>query len=139
MSQWSRGRCNSGFVVTVSAGDGYWDGYSGWVYRVGNTGYTQPARFARGGTQIQRSGPRNPSPAGEGGVGGIWVPGEPGCAVGRGRSCTTLRARSVPLQGPSLYRTLQGPTLARFRPQSCKVSKNDKVSPKSVEKASRSP
>ena len=69
MLPWSRGRGNSGFVVTVRRGMGP-GGYRGGVYRVGNgRGYTgyPPSHTARGATQ--RSGPRNPLQGG--GVGGV--------------------------------------------------------------------
>ena len=65
-------------AVTVGGGvrvqAGTRAGIAGWVYRVGNTGYTLPARFARGEVQNQRSGPVGPA---GGRSGGFWSSGAP--------------------------------------------------------------
>ena len=109
---------------------------AGWVYRVGNTGYlpSQPAllgeRYPR-----QRSGPRNPP------CRGGWS-GWSGIARANGGTGTVLVPPSGPGQparGPPCTRTLQGPTWARFDLLFLKLSQNQEVSPKSVNKACHSP
>ena len=100
----------------VHVGYGLGTGYgTGWVYRVGNTGSHPPKSPPRG---YQRSGPRRPCRGRSG-----WV-----SSCGVGGPCTTLRARSVTLQVPSLYRTLayaaSWPIRARLRVNSSKVSQN---------------
>ena len=115
-------------------------GYTGWVL----PRPTHPATRLR----AARRTPGAPSEAGPGRPcrGLKWV----GCGV-RGLQGvrrlgtapeTTLRARSVPPWGPPCLRTLGcrlRANTARFRSIFSKVSQNDEVSPKSVEKACRSP
>ena len=115
----------------------YWVGYTGWVYRVGNTGSrVHPATLLEESDRYSEAGPVGPARAGVGGTGCSDVP-----AAGDG-PCTTLRARSVPA-GPPCTGTLQNaaswPIWARFNLFYCKVSQNGGVSLKYVEKACHSP
>ena len=79
---------------------GYWEGYTG--YGEGYTGYgeyypaAQPA--ARGANPTSGAGPGSPAGAGVGGWGAAGALGK----VGGAAPGTTLRARSVTLQVPSL-------------------------------------
>ena len=106
---------------------------TGWVYREGYTG-TQPA--ARGGLQIQRSGPPEALQGLE--WGGIWRPDARGALqvrttpAGPGRSLWALPVRTLRFAA-------SWPIKARFDLISLKVSQNHGVSPKYVKKASHSP
>ena len=97
----TRGTVYSCIAVTVSARDGYWAGIAGWVYRLGNTGPTLRPR-AREQTQIPAErAPEVPCRDWSG-----WV-SEAGtvpfaCHPRYVRTHPASRARSVPLQGPSL-------------------------------------
>ena len=85
--------------VSVLGGTGYGTRVG---IRVGIPGCI-PGEYPATGEQSQTSeaGPE----ALQGWSGGSGAAGATGYG-GLGGSCTTLRARSVPLQGPSLYRTL---------------------------------
>ena len=111
-------------------------GYTGWVPGGAIPG-TQPR--ARGGSQI----PAKRAPEAQGGWSG-WVSGSRTSLGdgGRGRSWTTLRARSVPPGALPVQDLADCPPTAkgaRFSSIFSKVSQNDEVSPKKHEKASHSP
>ena len=106
---------------------------TGWV-QGGVIPGTPPA--ARGGNPDRRS--RAPE-ALQGLEWVVRVDGRTGGAV----QAPTMRARSVSLQEPSLVpaplTAASWPIRARIDPISCKVSQNGQVSPKNMQKASRSP
>ena len=107
--------------------------------RVGIPGTTQPAAARRTQKPTQRSGPRKACRAWSGWGG--RVRGLHGVRR-RGRVYPTLRARSGPLQGPSLDIPLEcrlWANMARFNVISLEVSQNGQVSPKKCQKASISP
>ena len=107
-------------------------GMGGWVYRVGNTGCTQRARFARGEVPVQRSGPRSPAGA-EWVVRGARTPAAPGTHPS---GPVGTPAGSLP---GSWTLPASWPIGARFHDILLKVSQKAIVSPKGVEKASHSP
>ena len=133
-----------GTVVWCSAGHerGVPWVHTGWVYRVGNTGYypaTQPL-----GPSCSRSKPT--SEAGPGSPRGLeWVGG---CS-GRPGTVSWHGARPAPRYHPSgpvspcrglpVPGTLPTGKRARFHHISWKVSQNHEVSPNNVEKACHSP
>ena len=105
----------------------------GWVYREGNTG---PSTLLEERYPDSEAGPGRPS---RGLEWVVWVARTPA------GSCTTLRARSVPCWALPVHdpapRAIpaSGPIWARFRSIFSKVSQNEEVSPKSVDKACHSP
>ena len=105
--------------------------------REGYTWYYPAA--ARGGPQYSEAGPGRPVGPGVGGTGGraYWV------VFGGGVGLLYHPAGPVSPCRASLYRTPQnaasGPITARFDLNSCKVSQNRIVSPKSAQKACHSP
>ena len=108
----------------------------GWVYRVGNTEGTQPARFARGGSPRQRSGPRKPLQGA--GVGGLGLPD----VRWAGRVYPHPAGPVGPPCGPPWDIPSECPpraNKARFTSNLLKVSQNRQVSPKYTEKACHSP
>ena len=109
---------------------GYRGGYTGWVYRVGNT--RVPSQLESGG-HIQRSGPRKPCKGWSG-----WD-----MSAAPARAPRTHPSGPVgPLQGPPWFwgpLPASWPIRARFDLISTKVSQNDEVSPKKCHKACHSP
>ena len=111
-------------------------GYLGGVYRVAIPGTTQPL--------LALAHPAKRAPEAPSGGWSGWG-GRPLRVLGvrrRGRVYPTLRARSVPLQGPSLDIPLEcrlWANMARFNVISLEVSQNGQVSPKKCQKASISP
>ena len=124
----------------VGYGYGTRVGYTGWVTGRVIPGYTQPPRSQLLEEQALTAKRAPDHPCRGWGVGGQCAADVLGPTTGASElPGTTLRARSVPLQGPSLY---LGPLLgqrARFHVLFLKVSQNGKVSPESVEKACHSP
>ena len=130
-----------GTGVLVHRGDGQqgptgaWVG-AGWVYRVGTTGVYYPAALLGERCRYSEAGPGSPCRGLE------WV-------VSAARALpvmTTLRARSVTLQVPSLSFPPAFQSNGRANPQKpqnhqfySKVSQNRRVSPKSVNKAYHTP
>ena len=127
-----RGACREG---PTGAWDGYTGGYTGWVIRV----LVLPSHAARGGSQIPAK--RAPESSLQGRVEwvGIWEPDVPGMSGGSGTALYHPAGPVSPLQGPPCTGPCRDPPWARFRSLFYKVSQNRKVSPKCVEKASRSP